>query len=156
MKEFRYLPSDIAEKVAGVIDQFVSGQLAISKDELFEKLTSILIVNKMKRETVYSRLEGYYHASDLLFTKVAENTGLTRQDIVSRANLRPLSHYHYMTGSREPSGIVLKRQDLFNDPATAMTKLKDDILGLAGILSDEIQGLAGLLSKNETEESKSE
>lgn len=134
MKEKRYLTPELADQIAGVVEQFADGKLNIASDGLLEKLKEMLPVEKMNRDTMHQRLEGYYHASDILFTKVIEITGMERPEIVSKANLRPLSYYHYLTGSREPSGNVLTRTDLFNDPATALIKLRDDIVGLSGLI----------------------
>jgi len=84
--------------------------------------------------TVLRRVEGYSQATDLLWEKILEIGKLDKQEIITRANLKPMSYYHYLTGSREAPDYAKSREDMLNDPSTALVKLRDDIIGLADLM----------------------
>ncbi|MBM3330211.1 MAG: hypothetical protein FJY67_12225 [Calditrichaeota bacterium] len=132
--EFRYLTGDMVNQINTLIETYTAGSGSRNADELFDKFTVLLPIEKLNQDTVRRRVEGLYYASELLWQKALQSGKESRNDIVRRAGLKPLSHYHYMTGSREPRNIVLTRDDYLNDPATALVKLRDDILGIAGII----------------------
>ena len=133
--EMRYLPSNSRDQIDKLADQFTTGAIELTPEDFIERLKEILPVQKLKVDTVRRRVEGYAHVTDLLWDKAMEIGNLDRHQIVIRAKLRPLSHYHYTTGSREPAVAVRTRDDYMNDPGTALEKLKEDIRGLAGLIN---------------------
>ena len=132
--EVYFLTEDLFEQITGLIDQFIREPKSIKPEQLVEVLKDILPIEKMNRQTLLRRVEGYSIATDILWEKVTEIGGLDRQQIVTRAKLKPMSYYHYLTGSREAPNYAKSRDDLMNDPSTALVKLKDDILGLTGLI----------------------
>ena len=135
-REVYFLTEDLYEQITILIDQFVQDTKSLNSEQLIEKLKEMLPIEKMNRQTLLRRVEGFSVASNILWEKVAEIGNLDRQQIVSRAKLKPMSYYHYITGSREVADYAKSREDLMYDPTTAMVKLSDDILGLANLLAD--------------------
>ncbi len=132
-QELRYITDEVAGKISSFIDDYIAGGIK-TKEALFDKITDLLPIEKLNPDTVRRRVEGYYYASEELWQKALQSGKFSRAELVKKAGLKPLSHYHYLTGSREARNIVLTRDDYLNDPPTALVKLRDDILGLAGIL----------------------
>lgn len=134
--ELRYLSPEVADKISKSIDSYATTENELNSDKLIEKIVQLLPIDKTDRTTIRQRVEGLYFASELLWNKLLDSKKFSREEAVKRAKLKPLSHYHYQTGSREPAGIVMTRDDYYNDPATAFAKLKDDIHGLASVIPD--------------------
>lgn len=132
--ELRYLTSEVVSKISSQLDNYVAAAGKQKAEDMFNKVVELLPIEKMNPDTVRRRVEGLYYTSELIFKRLLDAGKMTRNDIVRAAGLKPLSHYHYTTGSREPKNIVLTRDDYLNDPATALVKLKDDILGVAEVL----------------------
>lgn len=129
-----YLSPETSAQIEKLVNDFTGGAKSISSEDLLEKLQEVLPIQKMNRNSVKRRVEGFYHATELLFKFILDKRILDRQQIVLKAKLRPLSYYHYLTGSREPADNVQTRDDYLNDPTTALVKLRDDILGLARLM----------------------
>ena len=134
--ELRYLSNDVAERIEQMVEDVVTGRSTDTIQNFVDKITELLPINKLQSDTVRRRVEGYYLTTEMLWQKARDLSKGTRSDVVRMANLKPLSHYHYMTGSREPHNIVMTRDDYMNDPPTAMVKLRDDIYNLAGIFPE--------------------
>ncbi len=132
--ELRYLRGEVVNKISSLVDGFVSAAGKEKTEVFFDKVVVLLPIEKMDADTVRRRVEGLYYTSELIFKRLLAGGKMTRNDIVRAAGLKPLSHFHYLTGSREPKNIVLTRDDYLNDPSTALVKLKDDILGVAQLL----------------------
>jgi len=132
--ETYYLTQDLNEQIAGLIEQYTEGAIELTPEQLLEKLLEILPIEKMNQQTILRRVEGYSQATDLLLEKALAVGHLDRQQIVAQAKLKPMSYYHYLTGSRESADYAKTREDLLNDPTTALAKLHDDIIGLAGLI----------------------
>ncbi len=132
--ELRYLAKDVAERINQMVNQITTGEEEITADNLIDKVTELLPIQKLQSETVRRRVEGFHFTAELLWQKAIEITKSTRAEVVRIAKLKPLSHYHYLTGSREPRDNVLTRDDFLNDPATAMVKLREDIISLAKVI----------------------
>ncbi len=132
--ELRYLRVEVVNKISGLLDNFVAASGTEKPEEFFDKVVVVLPIEKMDSDTVRRRVEGLYYASELIFKRLLAGGKMTRSDIVRAAGLKPLSHFHYLTGSREPKNIVLTRDDYLNDPSTALVKLKDDIVHIAPLL----------------------
>ena len=135
-KVLHYLPSDIRALIVELIDQYTAGTVDLSPEELLTRIEELLPLEKMKRETTLRRIEGYSFATDKLWDKTLEIGHLDRKQILARAKLRPMSYYHYMTGSNVPADYASTRADLLNDPTTARVKLRDDIMKLAELLME--------------------
>jgi len=128
--ELRYLTNEVVSQINSQVEALISSRGKITPEQMFDKVTGLLPVEKLNPDTVRRRVEGYYYTSEFLFKRLLQE-GRTRNQIVSDAGLKPLSHYHYLVGSREPRNLLLTRDDYLNDPSTALVKLKDDIIGLA-------------------------
>jgi len=132
--ELRYLNGDVATKISTQLDSFVAAAGKEKPEAFFDKIVALLPIERMDADTVRRRVEGLYYTSELIFKRLLAGGKMTRPDIVREAGLKPLSHFHYLTGSREPKNIVLTRDDYLNDPTTALVKLKDDILSVSVLL----------------------
>lgn len=132
--ELRYLRGEVVNKISSLLDNFVAAAGKEKPEAFFDKVVALLPIEKMDADTVRRRVEGLYYTSELIFKRLLAGGKMTRNDIVRAAGLKPLSHFHYLTGSREPKNIVLTRDDYLNDPSTALIKLKDDVVNAAGLL----------------------
>jgi len=131
-----YLSPDLVKQIEEVVDEYAFGAGDLTPDTLLDRAIDLLPIEKQHTDTIRKRVEGLHYLSELLWNRALETGKLNRQQIVVKARLRPLSYYHYLTGSREPSNILLTRDDLLNDPPTGLVKLRDDILGLARVLPE--------------------
>lgn len=118
------------------MDDFASGTMKIKPEEFPFRLKKMLPIDKLDRNTVCRRVEGFFHASNLLFDRLFNETSLDRKQIIARANLKPMGYYHYFTGSREPADYMKTRDDLLNDPTAALVKLSTDIIGMAYLMRE--------------------
>ncbi len=134
--ELKYMSPEVADSISNMLEEFATPENKLTPDKLLEKIIQQLPIDKMDRTTIRERVEGLYFASELLWNKLLDSKKFSREEAVKKAKLKPLSFYHYQTGSREPSGNVMTRDDYYNDPATAMAKLKDDIVGLALVVPE--------------------
>lgn len=132
--ELYYLDKKTAEQIDALVKRFASGEEGLTPEVMLKQLTEMLPFQKSDITTVRRRVEGFYVTTEILWQE-ALKLHTDRPAIVRMAELKPLSHYHYLTGSREPVGNVLTRADYLNDPPTALVKLKDDILGIASVFS---------------------
>lgn len=110
--------------------------MKIKPEEFPFRLKKMLPIDKLDRNTVCRRVEGFFHASNLLFDRLFNETSLDRKQIIARANLKPMGYYHYFTGSREPADYMKTRDDLLNDPTAALVKLSTDIIGMAYLMRE--------------------
>jgi hypothetical protein len=118
------------------VDEFSAGTLKIKPEEFPFRLKKMLPIDKLDRNTVCRRVEGFFHASNLLFDKLINDSTLNRKQIIARADLRSMGYYHYFTGSREPADYMKTRDDLLNDPTAALVKLSNDIIGMASLMRE--------------------
>ncbi|MCF7809456.1 hypothetical protein K9N50_00560 [bacterium] len=140
-KELHYINTEMSQQVNEIIDQFTRGETDLTPQELLTKLNEILPINKMQHKTLLMRVEGYLISTDLLWKSLLKDGSISRDEIVKRANIRSMSHYQYITGSRTPAEFLKTRTDFYNDPGTALAKLKDDVVRLSGFmleLRDEV------------------
>ncbi len=135
-KGLHYVNPRLSKQISELVDQVSNGSIRLKPDEIPYRLKKMLPIEKMRRETVCRRVEGYFHASNLLFEKLMENRRKDRKQIIDKAKLKPMGYYHYFTGSREPADYLKTRDDLLNDPSTALVKLSNDIIGMACLLTD--------------------
>lgn len=132
--ELRYLTNEVVGQIGALLDAYHAAAGSQKPEQLYDKIIALLPIEKMNADTVRRRVEGLYCASELLFKRLLSGAKMTRNEIVREAELKPLSHFHYLTGSREPRNIVLTRDDYLNDPSTALVKLQDDIIALSILL----------------------
>ncbi|MFN3822278.1 MAG: hypothetical protein ACK4OO_08090, partial [bacterium] len=109
--ELRYLSQESLEKINNLIEHYTQTKGKQGAEQLFEAITELLPIEKLNPDTVRRRVEGYYFASEELWRKALASGKFNRQDLIRKAGLKPLSHYHYLTGSREPKAYVLTRSD---------------------------------------------
>ena len=134
-KCLHYINPSLNKQIRGLIDQISEGTLQVNPSEIPYKLKELLPIEKLKRETIHRRLEGYFLASNLLFDKLMSSLTNDRKQIINQAGLRSMGYYHYVTGSREPATYMETRDDILNDPAAALVKLSSDIVGMAHLIS---------------------
>jgi hypothetical protein len=124
-----YLDNDSADKIEKIVQQYASDTKKMTGEQLVDRVTEELPIQRSNQTSVRRRVEGYYFTTEILWTQALKYND-SRPEIVKIARLKPLSHYHYLTGSREPITNVMTRADYLNDPSTALVKLRDDIIGL--------------------------
>ena len=132
--ELYFLTEDLYSQIMNLIEQFAENRSNSDPNHLIDRLKEMLPIEKMNRQTILRRVEGFSIASDLLWNSAMQIGNLDRQQIVAGAKLKPMSYYHYLTGSREVANYALSREDLMNDPSTALVKLNDDIINLAKLI----------------------
>ncbi len=131
--ELYYLDKKSAEEIEDMVTQLAAGKTQLDPEEFLNKLTAKLPIVKSDITSVRRRIEGFYYTTEILWREALKLNNGDRKEIIHIAKLKPLSHYHYLTGSREPQINVMTRADYFNDPTTALVKLHDDIIGLASV-----------------------
>ncbi|MDP8228073.1 MAG: hypothetical protein P9M15_01315 [Candidatus Electryoneaceae bacterium] len=138
--ELHYVSSEIADQISNIIKEFIDNSGKPTGKELLDSLSKILPIERMDTDTVRRRVEGLHFVTEILWQKILDTGKFNRQEIIQMAKLKPLSYYHYLTGSRDPVNNVLSRDDYLNDPSSAIAKLTDDITGLAQIIPLMIKG----------------
>lgn len=135
--ELYYLDKKSAENIEKIVQQYAKDTKKMSEDtkkmseeDIVDKVTTELPIQRDDLTSVRRRVEGFYFTTEILWREALKYND-SRPQVVKIAKLKPLSHYHYLTGSREPITNVMTRADYLNDPTTALVKLKDDIVGLA-------------------------
>ena len=133
-----FIDEGLGDKLKAAVTQYGKGDM--SPEQLLAKLKELLPVHKTDRDTWKARVEGFHLISQDLIDRIVATNGkidgktFTAESVVKQARLRPLSYYHYVTGSREPAANVRTEDDLFNDPTTSLVKLEDDIIALAKLI----------------------
>jgi hypothetical protein len=135
--DLQYLPAAATEALRPLVEQFCAGTLKLTPQELLQRVTALLPVEKLNRTTLIQRVEGYYYVGELLWKELLVGRKLDRNDVIRMAGIKSLGYYHHKLGSREPGDLVVTRNDYFTDPPTALEKLGDDIVGLAQIVLTE-------------------
>jgi len=133
-KELHYLTNELSQKVVQIASDFINGSTEQTPQEFLADLKEILPINKMQQKTVLVRVEGFLIATDLLWKSLLKDGSISRSEVVTRANIRTMSHYQYITGSRTPPEFLKTRSDFYNDPGTALAKLQDDVIRLSGFM----------------------
>jgi len=154
-KQYYYLDAQIRQQLDEVLRDFA---IRRSNGHLWADLCSLLPVEKFKPESLKMRVEGLSYTADALW-KMALQRGkeffgenFDRLSLQRTVRTYPISHYHYLLGSREPRDLVLTRRDGMHDPQVALYKLHNDIQALADFIcqTPALQGTdsdqSGLLS----------
>lgn len=108
--------------------------------DLWEKLCAALPLDRGRPESLSRRVEGLDYVAEKLWALAVESGKKTfgpnfdREALRRAAGIMPISHYHYIMGSREPWGLVLTRRDALHDPQTALLKLRRDIESLGDFI----------------------
>ncbi len=137
-REYRYLSDDLQRQLRSMTDAF--SRSGLTPASFLSSLKEVLPVLRDEPDTLFQRIEGLYAVAEQLFELTLNigrfrfGQGWNRNKVVEMARIRPLSTYHWLTGSREHLEHFPTRRDYLNDPATSLVKLKDDILLLGGLL----------------------
>jgi len=127
---FYYLDSQTRKGVDEVLQRTVSGRASTAS---WSELCRLLPVERQRHESVRRRVEGMTYAADWLWDEALRIGKKEFGPNFDRANLRrsirsyPISHYHYLMGSREPRDVLLTRRDGLHDPRIALAKLQHDV-----------------------------
>lgn len=136
MKRIRlfYLKSESKNSLDGILDKFVDQPLP---QRLWQDLLDALPVEKWDSITVKQRVEGLVYIAEELWSlalklgKKSYGQDFSRRELLHDLRSMPMSHYRYVTGSREPKIALLTRDDALQDPSTSLVKLQRDIETLA-------------------------
>ncbi len=127
---YYYLDSQTRKSVDEVLQRTVSGHASTAS---WSELCRVLPVERLHPESVRRRVEGMTYAADWLWDEALRIGKKEFGPTFDRANLRrsihscPISHYHYLMGSREPRHVLLTRRDGLQDPRIALSKLQHDV-----------------------------
>lgn len=136
-QSLQYLPLPVAESVRVEVTKLCSGEFKGNPRAFYQTILTLLPVEKMNRTTLVHRVEGLMYVTDLVWDELIKTRQLDRNEVLQQANLKPLSYYHHILGSREPGDAVATRKDFLTDPPTALRKLEDDVVSLAAIVIEE-------------------
>jgi hypothetical protein len=136
-KKYYFLDSKGRHELEEILRSYLSRSLS---GNVWEALCAALPLDRGQPESLSRRVEGLLYASEALWGlamesgKKAFGLSFDRYALCRSAGILPMSHYHYLRGSREPWGQVLTRRDALHDPQTAMMKLQRDIESLGDFI----------------------
>ncbi len=134
-EDYTYLDENLVEKLDTSAELYI--HVKQNPEEFVKLLKDLLPIEKSTPDTWKKRVEGFYHVSECIINFIINldsDQSWDRELIEQEADLRPLSHYHWKTGSREPVSSLMTRDGFFNDPRTSLTKLEEDIVSLSDLL----------------------
>ncbi len=136
-ESYRYIGKSAAEKIQRLVKEFADNDW--SAENLLARLKEVLPLHRNEENSTLGRVEGLGIACDFLVEEVLaqkgrESLGWDREDVVSRAKIRPLSYYHEVTGSAGMEQEQAGGDYLFRDPTRSLVKLEDDVLALGRLL----------------------
>lgn len=143
---FYYLNSEVKHQLEDVLQDFINGQ---PPQDLLSELNRMLPIKVEDKNSMRQRIEGMIYISERLWSIALEigkqvyGKKFSRQELWRFTLNLPMSHYRYLTGSREPMPVLLTRDDALEDPSTAIVKLGRDIEALMGFIlhtQDRIKG----------------
>ncbi len=136
-KKYYYLDTATQHR----LDEILRGFMHLrTSNHLWENLCSNLPVQKWSPASLRLRVEGLAYAAERLWNTALEDGKRAYGEDFDRDHLRryvrtlPMSHYHYLVGSRESKEVLRTRHDALEDPLTALAKLQSDIAALADFL----------------------
>jgi len=141
-----FLDSGAKRRLNDALQSFFSRP---SPRTLWDELCEILPVDKWKPRTFKERVEGMTLVTERLWLFALESgkkcfsQDFSRRELLHHLRSLPMSHYRYLTGSREPMEILLTRDDALQDPATALVKLRRDIETLAEFIFQLPEEMSG-------------
>ncbi len=130
---FYYLDTETRGKLEGLLQSSLADSTTA---DLLNQFKQLLPIQKWDSTSLRRHVEGLFYLSERLWNIAVEKGKQAYGDDFSRENLLritktlPMSHYHYLTGSREPADVLLTRDDALQDPPTALVKLTADINSL--------------------------
>lgn len=136
---FYYLDPATRENLEEIILNFSKGQL---QESLLYEIRQSLPFEKKDLSTVKRRVEGMIYLTERLWMialeagKNAYGSDFSRQNLVGITRTMPMSHYHYVTGSREPINVLITRDDALQDPSAAFAKFDRDVNSLAEFIQE--------------------
>jgi hypothetical protein len=149
--QYFYLDSRIRQAIEEVLGSYLRhGQ----QGNLWERLCEALPLDRSRPEVLSRRVEGLEYAAEKLWTLAMESgrkafgQNFDRGGLRRAADIRPISQYHYLRGSREPWRQVMTRRDGLHDPQTALLKLRRDVESLGDFILKLPQGDRGSWEKS--------
>ncbi|MBU0519322.1 hypothetical protein KJ564_10345 [bacterium] len=144
MTRMRFYYLDAGERRQ--LEDLVQGLLSKSfEGNVFAEIKTLLPIIKWDQVSLRKHVEGMFYVSERLWT-VALETGkakfggeFNRINLLRITKIKSMSYYSYMTGSRDPVNIMMTRDDVLQDPAISMIKMKDDISALLQFVYDSPQ-----------------
>jgi hypothetical protein len=133
---FYYLDTQVLGKLDQVLGEFTAGHA----DDVMKALNQTLPIVKWNDKSLRRHVEGMFYLSEKLWTFALElgkktwGAEFSRENLLRITKTMPMSHYSYLVGSREPATVLLTRDDILQDPATAMVKLQHDIKSLSDFI----------------------
>src|SRR5512142_1010288 len=121
-RKFFYLDSQARQRVEEIISGVAQRGAKING---WEALCEALPLERSRPQSQSRRVEGLDLAAEKLWALAVEagrkafGKNFDRESLCRAAGILPISHYHYLSGSREPHFLVQTRRDALNDPATA-------------------------------------
>jgi hypothetical protein len=137
LPRFYYLDADTRIQVDAVIQSFLQNSL---DGDLWATLCERLPLDRKESHALQVRVEGVGHAAETLWNAALQAGTRTYGQEFNRQSLRnsvqamPMTHYHYVEGSREHNSVLRTRRDALEDPCTALTKLQQDVEALADFI----------------------
>ena len=142
MKRMRFYYVNAEERSR--LEALIQRMLKNSSVDLLAEVKSLLPIEKRNNTSVRKYVEGLFYVAERLWTigvekgKEAYGPDFSRENLLRITKTLPMSHYRYLTGSREPMNVLLTRDDALQDPPTAIVKLTNDIASLL----EFIQGIS--------------
>ncbi|TKJ36839.1 hypothetical protein CEE37_14740 [candidate division LCP-89 bacterium B3_LCP] len=136
---FYYLKSDTRDKLDQVLTEYLNKE---SPNDFMGTMGKTLPVEKLNPGTLRVRVEGMHYLAERLWSiglatgKQKYGEDFSRENFLQITKTMPMSHYHYLNGSREPMEVLLTRDDVLQDPSTAMVKLETDIRTRLAFIQD--------------------
>jgi hypothetical protein len=130
---FYYLDTETRGKLEALLQTLLAHSATADLMNQFKKL---LPIQKRDNTSLRRHVEGLFYLSERLWNiavekgKQAYGDDFTRENLLRITKTLPMSHYRYLTGSREPADVLLTRDDALQDPPTALIKLTADINSL--------------------------
>lgn len=144
---FYYLKSEIRRQLDALLQELLKGR---SEQDFQGEINRLLPIEAKQDKSVKRRVEGMFYISERLWAigldmgKKAYGDAFSRQDLWRSTHNLPMSHYRYLTGSREPVPVLITRDDAIEDPSTGLAKLGRDIEALLDFIRDMQDKLKGL------------
>ena len=141
-----YLKLETRRRLDALLQSFLKGR---SDQDFRGEIDRLLSIEAKQSQSVKRRVEGMFYVSERLWAiglelgKKAYGEAFSRQDLWRSTHDLPMSHYRYLTGSREPVPVLITRDDALEDPSTGLAKLDQDIEAILGFIRDTREKLEG-------------
>ena len=141
-----YLKSETRRQLDALLQNLLKER---SDQDFRAEIDRLLPIEAKQSKSVKRRVEGMFYVSERLWAiglelgKKAYGEAFSRQDLWRSTHDLPMSHYRYLTGSREPVPVLITRDDALEDPSTGLAKLGQDIEAILGFIRDTREKLEG-------------